>query len=390
MDWLLGSPEPAKPPASEDWLLRARLCSWSYASTDEIRCELRLEPSAGVSAPLWVDWLAAQSAASSPRRGPPSPTPPLPSGAPFDEARAAAGDAGRLLRCVGAALVAFERASTAAAASSCARLPVALLPSYGTTVAIEWSPCFRPPDARAAAGGGAEAAGPSAGSACRSRLAARAGAAAPAAAARRRRPAARRRGELRGADDGDGGESDGGGVVAGRRERRRRRRRRRQRPRRFDVQVDGRQLAVVALETVGCPAGGALRGIIALAGGEPACELAALRLLLEEVLPERAAAAGGAAPPGRRRRERARSRRRRGATTGCQASSAGCRRLPPQLDVALRGCSPSASSAAASRVAAAGARRAAAGLAAAAVARALESRRSSTTGVAEAVGRGLQ
>ena len=32
-------------------------------------------------------------------------------------------------------------------------------------------------------------------------------------------------------------------------------------------------------------------------GGEPACELLALRLLLEEVLPERAAAAGEAAPP---------------------------------------------------------------------------------------------
>ena len=100
-------------------------------------------------------------------------------------------------------------------------------------------------------------------------------------------------------DDGDGGESDGGGVDE---------RGRRARddgddddgdnaPRRFDVQVDGRQLAVVALETVGCPAGGALRGIIALAGGEPACELLALRLLLEEVLPERAAAAGEAAPP---------------------------------------------------------------------------------------------
>ena len=55
--WALRS-RPSRP--RRKTLLRARLCSWSYSANDEIRCELRLEPSAGVSAPLWVDWLAAQ------------------------------------------------------------------------------------------------------------------------------------------------------------------------------------------------------------------------------------------------------------------------------------------------------------------------------------------
>ena len=308
MDWLLGSPEPAKPPAASDWLLRARLCSWSYSSTDEIRCELRLEPTAGVSAPLWVDWLAAQCCGFVVHRGadPPSPTPPPPSGALPDEARAAAGDAGR--RCFAASaphvVAAGTRLDGGGGFVVRARLPAALPPSYdGTTVAIEYVLVLSVRRMRApAAGGGAEwGRGPI----CRLRLPirvlARAGgdvAAAPPPPLDGDGPPLGIEVSSEAHDDGDGGESDGGGVDSeadesddggdddGDNA-----------PRRFDVQVDGRQLAVVALETVGCPAGGALRGIIALAGGEPACELLALRLLLEEVLPERAAAAGEGAPP---------------------------------------------------------------------------------------------
>ena len=162
MDWLLGSPEPAKPPASEDWLLRARLCSWSYSANDEIRCELRLEPSAGVSAPLWVDWLAAQCCGFVVHRGagPPSPTPPPPSGALPDEARAAAGDAGR--RCFAASaphvVAAGTRLDGGGGFVVRARLPAALPPSYdGTTVAIEYVLVLSVRRMRApAAGGGAE------------------------------------------------------------------------------------------------------------------------------------------------------------------------------------------------------------------------------------------